>query len=92
MRMTRSTVTAIAMMALTLTFTACNRPEPTAPKTGKVTDIAYDARSCHDEREKTVQLTYRPAGSDKYGSLWPLAPVCVTPETAAKYKIGDKYP
>lgn len=82
----------VAALALLVSTTACNNPVPRAPKTGTVTDIAFDARPCHDQTEKTVQLTYRPAGADKTGAAWPLTPVCVTPETAAKYEVGVTYP
>lgn len=81
----------VAGAFLFTTAESCNT-EPKAPSTGKVTDIAFDARACFDRGAKTVQITFLPAGTDKFGSPWPQTPVCVTPETAAKYKLGDKYP
>ena len=83
---------AAATLTLLVTTSACDNAVPRAPKNGIVTDIAFDARPCFDKTEKTVQLTYRPEGVDKNGAAWPLTPVCVTPEIAAKYTVGSKYP
>jgi hypothetical protein len=81
----------VAVAFLFGTAESCN-VEPTAPKTGKVVDIAFDARACYDKDTETVLITYTPAGTDKAGSPWPNTVVCVTPEKAAKYKVGSTYP
>lgn len=87
---------ALRIVGVTLAFITTSAQScdgaPKAPSTGMITDIAYDSRACHDEAEKTMSITYRPAGTDPNGAEWPPKIVCVTPETAEKYKIGSKYP